>query len=394
MPDNEQPVLIYDRIDANKRRTLLLLALFGLTLLPFIACLLPVMLFYAPPLSSLTWLSLPKIGIRGLLIVVPTLVLGTVIIFICLGYFYANRLILRITGAHPVQRNEAPELWRIVENLCIGAGLPKPRLYVAESSLPNAFAIGLNPNHASVIVTRGLLQLLDRRELEGVVAHELSHIANHDTRLSTLAAALTYTLRLPLAASFRLNSFIGIVMLVISYFGLVAFCMGLLLPVVIVLISDSEMMARFQSLLFAWFLELVVGGSPGYVYVLAPKIGRRLQSLVSQEREFLADADAALLTRYPEGLARALAKLSAVHMPPLKAQSATAHLYIVEPSAATPWWDQAVQTHPPIEERISVLARMGSGIPASVLKAAEQAGTKYRYSEPDTVDAGAWPSGS
>jgi heat shock protein HtpX len=267
--------------------------------------------------------------------------------------------------------------------------LPQPRLYVAESATPNAFAIGLNPSRASIIVTRGLLQLLDRRELEGVVAHELSHIANYDTRVSTVAAALAYTLRLPRAALFRLNSFIGIVMLVISYFGLAAFCMGLLLPVALALIGTSEMMARFRGLLVPWLLELFVGGSPGYVYILAPKIGRRLQGLVSQEREFLADADAALLTRYPEGLARALAKLSAVHMPPLKAEAATAHLYIVEPSAATPWWDQAVQTHPPIEERISVLARMGSGIPASVLNAAEEAGIKYRYSEPDTVDAGA-----
>jgi heat shock protein HtpX len=390
MPDPDQPVLIYDRIDANKRRTLLLLALFGLTLLPFIACLLPVLLFYVP----LTWLAVYKIGVWGFLVVVPTLVLATVTVFICLGYLHANRLILRITGAQPVRQDEAPELRRIVENLCIGAGLPQPRLYVAESATPNAFAIGLNPSRASIIVTRGLLQLLDRRELEGVVAHELSHIANYDTRVSTVAAALAYTLRLPRAALFRLNSFIGIVMLVISYFGLAAFCMGLLLPVALALIGTSEMMARFRGLLVPWLLELFVGGSPGYVYILAPKIGRRLQGLVSQEREFLADADAALLTRYPEGLARALAKLSAVHMPPLKAESATAHLYIVEPSAATPWWDQAVQTHPPIEERISVLARMGSGIPASVLKAAEQAGTKYRYSEPDTVDAGAWPSGS
>ena len=191
-----QPILVYDRIAQNRRRSIFLLALFAIILLPFVAqatmFLIHVLkfrlLFSDDELKSLAPAFLAVMSFF------PVIILSAVL----LGYYSASALVLRMLHARLVQQEEEPELYRTVENLCIGAGLPQPRLYVLESKVPNACAIGLNPAQAILVVTRGLMDLLDRRELEGVLAHELSHIGNHDIRLNTLVAALVTTLRLPL----------------------------------------------------------------------------------------------------------------------------------------------------------------------------------------------------
>jgi len=186
--------------------------------------------------------------------------------------------VLALTGARPSGPTEA-ECKRLLENLSIGAGLPPPRLYVIETSSPNAFAAGTDPRHSVVIVTRGLLQLMDRRELEGVLAHELSHIANRDTRLNTIVAAIALFLRLPYLLRKRKR-------------------------------RNASPTDNFNPI-YRRFRVYRMALAPLYLYIffVAPILASLIRAAISRRREYLADADAALLTRYPEGLMRALAKI-------------------------------------------------------------------------------------
>ena len=229
MTDTPKPLLVYDRIDSNRRKTRLLLASFAVVLLPIVsggaALIFPLIhLMYASvwpdamralDLTSLLWLY-GGFFLVSMVIVALVLVATTDLLI----SNYGSSVILRLAHARPVDSGEEPDLVQVVENLCIGAGLPLPRIHVIESAAPNAFATGRNPDDASLLVTRGLLGLLDRRELEGVIAHELSHIGNHDIGLSTTLAALIGTVSLPLKmlsaplrVAFRLPWRLGVVVI-------------------------------------------------------------------------------------------------------------------------------------------------------------------------------------
>ena len=291
-------------------------------------------------------------------------------------YACAYRALMRLaTGARRVGCEIEPELWRVVENLCIGAGLPMPELYIVDSAAPNAFATGRNPSHASLTVTRGLLTLLDRRELEGVIAHELAHIGNQDTRLSTTLAAVVSTLRIPLTivtGIYRglaaINVVIGILFL-LAAFGF-AGVMSLMSVLSIEYLSSSDV-PRW----IIWRQEFVTV-APSFVLVGAPALGLLIRVAVARQREFLADADAVVLTRDPEALALALAKIDAWSGPrTMNVGPSAAHLCITDPLPRdAPWWDTILPCHPAIKDRIELLSRMGNGLSASALNLATTAG--------------------
>lgn len=244
------------------------------------------------------------------------------------SYWFSDSLVVKMTGAKPLKQEEHRELYRIVENLSITAGLPMPKLYIVEDPSPNAFATGRNPEHAVVAVTTGLLSILDRTELEGVLAHELSHVGNRDMLVSTVAVVLA--------------GFVAIVadlFLRVSLFGGGGGDRDKLGPIVLVL--------------------GIVG------IILAPIAAQLIQLSVSRKREYLADASGALLTRYPEGLASALEKISAHGRPMKRANHATAHLFISDPFAGEQKRSMGQRisglfaSHPPAEDRIRILRGMG-----------------------------------
>lgn len=237
-----------------------------------------------------------------------------------LSYWYSDKIVLKMTHAKEAKKEQYPELYTIVENLSITAGLPMPKVYIVEDPAPNAFATGRDPKRGVVAATTGLLSMLDRSELEGVMAHELSHIGNRDILVSTVAVVLA---------------------------GFIA------------IIADLFM----HSMLFGGdnrdrhpaFLVIAVVG-----IILAPIAAQLIQLAISRKREYLADASGALLTRYPEGLASALEKISQYKRPMKTAHTATAHLFIADPLGGEKKSIKAMigglfQTHPPAQDRIKRL---------------------------------------
>jgi heat shock protein HtpX len=408
LPEPPQPVLVYDRVAANRRATRRLLALFTVLILPFVAGLIPLLtpvIYFGVLLPALGEAAFDRIHstVEGTALMFATttalalfvvLVAGIAVAWLELGQ--ATRLVLRLTRARPISREDEPDLWRAVENLGLAAGLPTPKVYVIESRDPNAFAVGLDPEHAAVVVTRGLLGLLDRRGLYGVIAHELSHIGNQDTRLNTVLAAVLAVLRLPLALLTRLNRnplvikgclFLSGLMAVIAAMSV----LGILAEIALALwffsgevrdflaATTRGKVAEFVLIGMMIFYGPLFMGSPFYVLFGAQRCGRRVGGAVSRQREFLADADAILLTRDPEGLALALVKVGAASGAAMNLPRAAAHLFLVEPlRPETGWWDRGVASHPPLEERVAVLARMGSGISPEALHAAQIAGVEFR----------------
>lgn len=238
------------------------------------------------------------------------------------SYWYSDKIVLGIGGAKEVSKSEAPELYRIVENIAITAGLPTPKVYITNDSAPNAFATGRNPEHSVVAVTRGLLEKLDKTELEGVIAHEMSHVGNRDTLLQTVIVVLVGIIAL-LADMSRRSMFFG---------------------------RHSDDDNKAGALIFIIGLILMI---------LAPIFAQLMQFAISRKREFLADADGALLTRYPEGLAKALEKIASDPTPLAHANRATAHLYIANPlKSEYVKVSKLFSTHPPIAERIAKLRGM------------------------------------
>ena len=236
-----------------------------------------------------------------------------------ISYWYSDKIVLAMTGARAIQKKDAPELYNIVENLTIAAGLPMPRIFLVADRAPNAFATGRDPEHAVIAVTSGILEILDRTELEGVLAHELSHIGNRDMLLSTVAVVL----------------------------------------------------AGFMSLLADFFMRSMLWGrgrddnreGGGFfiligiaLSILAPIATTLIQLAISRKREFLADASGALLTRYPEGLASALEKISKVSVPVSRATPTTAHLWFADPLKKKT--ARLFMTHPPVAERVKALRDM------------------------------------
>ena len=250
--------------------------------------------------------------------------LGLSIVMNVGSYWFSDKIVLSLSGAREADETQYRELHRILENLAITAGLPQPRLYVIDDPAPNAFATGRNKEHAAVAVTAGLLSALDRSELEGVLAHELSHVGNRDILLSSMVAVLV---------------------------GLVAIL--------------SDMFIRSRWLGIGGRNRERAGGQLGAVLmivgvvfiILSPVIATMIQLAISRKREFLADSSGALLTRYPEGLASALRKISGYPSSMQKASNATAHMYISNPfgARAAKGLSRLFLTHPPVEERIRAL---------------------------------------
>ena len=237
------------------------------------------------------------------------------------SYWYSDKIALKLNRARPVKREDNIDLWNTVENLSITAGLPMPRLYIIEDSAPNAFATGRDKEHAVVAVTTGLLAILNKTELEGVIAHELSHIGNRDILLSTVVVVL-----------------VGFVSIVADVFLRSMFCGG----------GGSRNNEKGGGFL------MLIGV---LLSILAPIFAGLMRMAVSRKREFLADASGALLTRYPDGLANALAKIEANSKKMAHANNATAHLFISNPfgSGMHKKMSNLWNTHPPTEERIKAL---------------------------------------
>jgi heat shock protein HtpX len=249
------------------------------------------------------------------------------------SYWYSDKISLSLAGAKPAEKENNLELFRIVENLSITAGLPMPKIYIIDDSAPNAFATGRDKDHAAVAVTSGLLNMMDKNELSGVIAHELSHIGNRDTLLMTVVVVL-----------------VGLIAILGNVFSRSMLFSGRRRS------SDREGEAGA--------LIMVIGV---IFVVISPLIAKLIQLAVSRKREFLADADGALLTRYPEGLASALEKISAYALPMKRASNATAHLFISNPfgAGAAKGLSKLFMTHPPTEERIAALRGLDiSGAPA------------------------------
>lgn len=295
---------IYSQISANKWKTWLIVGLFVV----FITTLLFVYGKTTPdPLLFL--------GIG--------LVISGVSSFV--SYYYSDKVILAMSKAKHITKKDNPELYRIVENLCIGEGIPMPRIYIIEDSALNAFATGRDPKHGVICFTTGILETLNKAELEGVTAHELSHIKNFDIRLMSIIVVL-----------------VGLVALLADFFMRSLWWHG----------SDNDNRNSSNSVFLLIGIALAI---------VSPLIATLIQLAVSRKREFLADASGALLTRYPEGLASALEKISKDKEPLEVANNATAHLYIANPfkgKRVHNWLAGIFNTHPPIEERIKILRSM------------------------------------
>ena len=284
---------MYNAVSQNKRNTILIMSVFVII-----------------------------IGIIGLFIGVATDSYSlALIIFICailyawLQYFIAGKLAMMMTGAQEISKNDAPELWRVVENLSIASGMPMPKVYIIDDPAPNAFATGRDPNHAIVGATTGLLNIMDKRELEAVMAHEMSHVRNYDIRVSMIA------------------------------FGLVS-AIGLFADLALRMMFYSDGRDRdVNPIVYAF--GLIVG-------ILAPLLATITQLAVSRQREYLADASGVLLTRDTEGLASALEKLRQYGRPMQKQSSSTANLFMNNPLKPG-FFSKLFSTHPPLEDRIARL---------------------------------------
>ena len=299
---------MYEQIASNKRKSFFLI------------------FFFLALIFLLVWLfeQMVGLGTEGLAAAVIIALAMTV------GSYYASdKIVLAMSKARPVTKEEFPYLYNVVEGLTIAAGLPQPRCYVIDDTAPNAFATGRNPKNSVIVVTTGLLEKLNRVELEGVIAHEMSHIKNYDVLLQTLTVVM-----------------VGVVALLSDWMRRTFWWGG----------------GRRRS------SERGKGGGGGaaiilvlalVMAILSPLIAQLIRLAISRKREFLADASGAMLTRYPPGLASALRKIAADREPLEAANKATAHMYIVNPlkdiGGAV---NKLFSTHPPIEERIAALEKM------------------------------------
>jgi heat shock protein HtpX len=249
------------------------------------------------------------------------------------SYMYGDQLVLRTSRARAVSHEDEPRLHNIVEGLSLAAGLPKPAIYIVPEQAPNAFATGRDPEHSSIAVTQGLLDTMDRVELEGVIAHEMSHVRDRDILLGTIVATLVGSI--VLIAEFMLRWF--------WWGGGIGGGRG----------RDREGGGEGFAILALVGIALAI---------LAPLIAQVIKLAMSRRREYLADAEGAMLTRYPPGLANALKKIAADNTPMRVANNATAHLWISQPSRVpgeqNHWFENLFSTHPPIQERIRILEEM------------------------------------
>lgn len=298
---------MYQEISHNKRNTGLLLFFF---ILFFTAVGYGFGYYYTEDLNQ----SIGFMGMFGI----------GAIIYALISYYAAPQITLAIARAKEIQKADHPTLYRTVENLSIAAGVPTPKIYIIEDTALNAFATGRGPENASVAITRGLLEKLDKPELEGVMAHELSHVKNYDIRLQCVTVALI---------------------------GLIALVSDVLLRSLFYQRRDSDNKGNPVALIVGIVLA-----------ILAPIIAKLMHLAISRQREYLADASGAMITRYPEGLARALEKIKADHEPLEVANKATAHMYIENPlrnETGGKWLNSLFSSHPDTDDRIKRLREMG-----------------------------------
>lgn len=298
--------MLYKQIEQNKRNTWIILGLY--TLLILIISIFLGMLF--------------TVYIGGLFFVIG-------LIYIAHVYFDATRHLMKVTNAVEITKETEPQIYELVEELCLACGLPVPKLYITPDQAPNAFATGRDPQHASLALTQGLLNMMNKKEVQGVIGHELSHIRNYDTRITVLASALT-----------SLITMTGI--------GIVVFGWG-------VLTSESKGLLGLLIKFFALFL-IIVGG---IISIIGIPIAKLLFLLVSRQREYLADIGSVDLTREPSGLISALSKLEKLEegesTPQIVSQDlALQHLYFNFPSAHN-WINRLFSDHPPLDKRIERL---------------------------------------
>lgn len=300
---------VYEAVDQNRIKSFLVIVVF----IVFVAV--------------IAWVLAEVLGV-GLWLVGFALVISGLM---SLGsYWWSDKIVLSLSGARAADKKKDFRFYTAAENLAMAAGIPMPKLYVIDSPAPNAFATGRDPKHAAVAATRGLLEKLDRTELEGVIAHEISHIRNYDTRLMAIVAVLAGMIVMIADIGFRMSAFGG---------------------------HNNERDNRGNAVF------LVVGI---VLAILAPIVAHLIRLAISRRREFLADASAVHITRFPEGLARALEKIASDRTPLKLASNATAHLFIENPFKAdldrsrskTGWFVSLFNTHPPVEERIKALRTM------------------------------------
>lgn len=297
---------MYDLIAANKRKSWILIIVFVMVI---------VLLGYV--WGAYSGDSFGALTIAGVIAIIMALT----------SYYSGDKIALSLAGAVPIaNREQNSYVWNLVENLCIAKGMPMPKVYLIPEAAINAFATGRDPEHSSIAITEGAIAKLANEELEGVIAHELSHVANYDIRFATIVIVLLGTLSILSDIFLRSTHFIG---------G------GRR--------SDSRGGNAAGALLI---IGLVLA-------LLSPLIGKIIQLAVSRQREFLADASGALLTRYPEGLARALEKIQLDGQPMSRASEATAHLYLSSPFGNKPTFlGKLFMTHPPLVERVAALRKM------------------------------------
>ena len=301
---------MYNQIDQNKSNTriLMYLFIFFFTIIGYV--------------FGLIWTGSDEgaIGLMGIFGIIA-------IIYAMISYYASGKIALSITGAKLIKKSDNPTLYRTVENLSIAAGVPTPKIYLIDDTALNAFATGRDPKHASVAITSGLLSQLDKVELEGVMAHELSHVQNYDIRLQSITVAL-----------------VGLIALVSDVFLRNLYYSG---------------NRRNRSSGKGAGILIIVGI---ILAVLSPIIAKLMHLAISRQREYLADASGALITRFPEGLARALEKIKADKEPLEAANKATAHMYIENPlrnEKGMKWMNKMFATHPNVDDRIKRLRGMG-----------------------------------
>ncbi|KKR55920.1 MAG: Protease HtpX-like protein [Candidatus Curtissbacteria bacterium GW2011_GWA1_40_47] len=301
----------YTQISSNRLKTWLIMLIFAffITFIVFIFT------------NALGFRGPSALGFSGIALIIA----GIMNFF---SYYYSDKMIMTISGAKQIPKKDNPTLFRTVENLCIASGLPMPKIYIIDDSAPNAFATGRDPKHAAIAFTTGILDKLSKLELEGVTAHELSHVGNYDTRLMTIVSIL-----------------VGSVALLTDFFIRITWLGGGR--------RDRDENSSASGIIMVIALVMAI---------LAPIIATLIQLAISRKREFLADASGALLTRNPDGLADALLKIFKDKEPLEVANKATAHLYIVNPfknpHKLVGTFANLFNTHPPIEQRVKALRAM------------------------------------
>lgn len=297
---------MYSQIENNKRKTFFFIVIFTILIV-----------FLGFIFGSYYGNAQAGIFLAALISIIMTLV----------GFYQGDTVTLLSSGAKILEKKDDPQLYRLVENLAITAGIPTPKIYLIQDNAANAFATGRNPEHASIAITTGLLKLMNKQELEGVLAHELSHVKNYDIRIMTLVVVL-----------------VGIVLLLSDLFLRNFFW------------NRKENNHENNQATLIFFLVGIA------LAILSPLFAQLIKLAVSRSREYLADASGALLTRYPEGLANALEKIALQDQPLQKANHATAHLFLANPfdPHVTKKFEHWFSTHPPIELRIQKLRKMGN----------------------------------